>query len=161
MCSDSGTARDVAAGQRPRRTGDSLLGVTTDAGGYGDLDLDLLASSLHADDSDVRVLLRALVTRLSDALGARLAVERAGRVRKGEEIRQLSIRLGDDQFDALVDRGSLECTVSRSSGGIRIRSSRVSVDEWLRRLLGALSAEAQTTEATRLALESLVIGNGP
>ncbi len=161
MCSDSGTARDVAEGRRPRRAGDSLLGVTTDAGGSGDLDLDLLASSLHADDSDVRVLLRALVTRLSDALGARLAVERAGRFRKGEEIRQLSIRLGDDQFDALVDRGSLECTVSRSSGGIRIRSSRVSVDEWLRRLLGALSAEAQTTEATRLALESLVIGNGP
>ncbi len=126
----------------------------------GDLDLDLLASSLHADDGDVRVLLRVLVTRLSEALGDRLAVERAGRFRKSEEIRQVSIRLGDDQFDATVDRGSLECTVSRSSGGIRIRSSRVAIDEWLRRLLGSLRAEAQTTESTRVALESLVIGNG-
>ncbi|MGH8980259.1 MAG: hypothetical protein ACRDWE_04460 [Acidimicrobiales bacterium] len=125
----------------------------------GDLDLDLLASSLHADDSDVRVLLRALVTRLSGALGDRLEVERAGRFRKGEEIRRLSIVLGDDQLDATVDRGALECTVSRSSGGIRIRSTKVGIDEWLRRLLGALRDEAATTQATREALESLVIGH--
>jgi hypothetical protein len=128
--------------------------------GEGDLDLDLLASSLRADDGDVRVLLRALVTRLSGALGDRLDVERAGRFRKGEEIRRVSIRLGDDQLDATVDRGSLECTVSRSSGGIRIRSTRVGIDEWLRRLLGALRDEAATTQATRQALEALVIGNG-
>jgi hypothetical protein len=141
--------------------GDSLHEVVTNVGGGGeDLDLDLLASSLRADDGDVRVLLRALVTRLSGALGQRLAVERAGRFRKGEEIRQVSISLGDDQFDATVDRGSLECTISRSSGGIRIRSSRVGIDEWLRRLLGSLRDEAATTEATRVALEALVIGNG-
>ena len=99
------------------------------------------------------------MTRLSDALGDRLAVERAGRFRKSEEIRQLSIRLGDEQFDATMDRGVVECSISRSSGGIRIRSSRVGIDEWLRRLLGALRDEAATTEATRVALESLVIGN--
>ncbi len=128
------------------------------AAGDDSLDLDLLASSLRADDGDVRVLLRALVTRLAGALGERLEVERTGRFRKSDEIRRVSIRLGDDQLDAVVDRGSLECTISRSSGGIRIRSSRVTLDEWLRRLLGALRDEAATTQATRLALESLVIG---
>jgi hypothetical protein len=128
--------------------------------GDGDLDLDLLASSLRADDGDVRVLLRALVTRLSGALGARLEVERAGGIlRKSEDIRRVTVRLGDDQLDAVVDRGALECTISRSSGGIRIRSTKVSIDEWLRKLLGALRDEAATTQATRLALESLVIGN--
>lgn len=127
----------------------------------GDLDLDLLASSLHADDGDVRVLLRALVTRLAGALGDRLQVERAGGLlRRSDEIRRVSIRLGDDQLDATVDRGGLECTVSRSSGGIRIRSTRVTVDQWLRRLLSALRDEAATTQATRMALESLVIGEG-
>lgn len=128
------------------------------AAGDDSLDLDLLASSLRADDGDVRVLLRALVTRLAGALGERLEVERTGRFRKSDEIRRVSVRLGDDQLDAVVDRGSLECTISRSSGGIRIRSSRVTLDEWLRRLLGALRDEAATTQATRLALESLVIG---
>lgn len=134
---------------------DELLGGSADDGA---LDLDLLASSLQADDGDVRVLLRALVTRLAGALGERLEVERAGRFRKSDEIRRVSVRLGDDQLDAVVDRGALECTISRSSGGIRIRSSRVTLDEWLRQLLGALRDEAATTQATRLALESLVIG---
>lgn len=124
----------------------------------GDLDLDLLASALRADSGDVGVLLRALVTRLAGALGDRLQVERAGRFRKSEEIRRVSIRMGDEQFDAEVKDGTLECTVGRSSGGIRIRSSRVGIDEWLVRLLGALRDEAATTQATRLALESLVIG---
>lgn len=137
---------------------DETLGAAAGADD-GSLDLDLLASSLQADDGDVRVLLRALVTRLSGALGNRLEVERmGGRFRKSEEIRRVSIHLGDDQLDATVDRGSLECTVSRSSGGIRIRSTRVTLDEWLHRLLGALRDEAATTQATRLALESLVIG---
>jgi hypothetical protein len=131
-----------------------------DAGGDDDLDLDLLAASLRADDGDVRVLLRALVTRLADALGHRLEVERAGRFRKGDEIRQVSIHLGDDQLDAVAEHGTLVCTISRSSGGIRIRSTRVSIDEWLLRLLGALRDEAATTQATRQALETLLIGGG-
>ena len=145
----------------PGGDGGSLLSMDETLGGSADdgaLDLDLLASSLQADDGDVRVLLRALVTRLAGALGERLEVERAGRFRRGDEIRRVSVRLGDDQLDAVVDRGALECTISRSSGGIRIRSSRVTLDEWLRRLLGALRDEAATTQATRLALESLVIG---
>jgi hypothetical protein len=125
-----------------------------------DLDLDLLAASLRADDGDVAVLLRALVTRLSDALGQRLEVERAGRFRRSEEIRRVSIRMGEDQLDAVVERGALETTVSRTVGGIRIRSSRVPLEEWLRRLLAALRDEAATTQATRAALESLLIGGG-
>lgn len=126
-----------------------------------DLDLDLLAASLRADDGDVAMLLRALVSRLSGALGPRLAVERAGRFRKSDEIRRVSVHLGDDQLDAEVDRGSLVCLVSRSSGGIRIRSTRVPLDEWLRRLLGSLRDEASTTQATRQALEALLIGGQP
>lgn len=146
-------AHDLAAAQE-------LEGAHDLAGAHEpDLDLDLLASSLQAEGGDVRTLLGALVTRLSGALGERLRVERAGRRRKGEAIRQLSIALGDNEFGAALEHGALECTVSRSSGGIRIRSSRVGMDEWLRRLLGALRDEAATTQATRIALEAIVIGD--
>jgi hypothetical protein len=126
------------------------------------LDIDLLASSLQADSSDVRLLLRALVTRLSGALGDRLRVERAGGLlKRSNEIRRVSVQLGDDVLDAAISGESLECTVSRSSGGIRIRSTKVSMDEWLHQLLGALRNEAASSTATRLALESLVIGDSP
>ncbi len=126
------------------------------------LDIDLLASSLQADGGDVRLLLKALVTRLAGALGDRLKVERAGgRLRRSDEIRRVSVTLGDDTLDASVHGTDLECTVSRTSGGIRIRSTRVTMDEWLHRLLGALRAEAASSTATRQALESIVIGEEP
>jgi hypothetical protein len=126
------------------------------------LDIDLLASSLQADAGDVRLLLKALVTRLSGALGDRLKVERAGgRLRRSEEIRRVSVTLGDDTLDAAVVGTDLECTVSRTSGGIRIRSTKVTMDQWLHRLLGALRTEAASSSATRQALESIVIGQEP
>ena len=122
-------------------------------------DLDLLASSLQADGGDVRLLLRALVGRLSGALGDRLTVERGGGVfRRSSEIRRVTVRLGDDTLDATVEDGGLACSVARSSGGIRIRSTRVTMDEWLRRLLGALRLEAASSSATRSALEDIVLG---
>ena len=122
-------------------------------------DLDLMAASLSADSNDVKVLLKALVSKLSGALGDRLKIERTGGfLKRSGEIRGLSVQLGDDQLDVTVKDSTLECTIARISGGIRIRSSKVSIDEWIRHLLGALKVEAATSQATRLALESLVIG---
>jgi hypothetical protein len=57
-----------------------------------------------------------------------------------------------------VDGPTLRCTIGHSSGGIRIRSEKVGVDEWLNRLLTVLKAEAANSQAVRQALESMVIG---
>ncbi len=121
-------------------------------------DLELAAASLRADGSDVHILVKVLVDQLSDALGPRLKVERAGRFRKSEEIKSIKIALDDDQFDAEVDGGTLKCTIGRTSGGIRIRSEKVDIDTWLNRLLTVLKAEAANSQAVRLALENMVIG---
>ena len=123
------------------------------------MDLELAAAQLRADSSDVSVLVKVLVDQLSDALGPRLEVQRAGgRFRRSEAIRSLRITMDDDQFDAEVDGPVLRCTVGHSSGGIRIRSERVEMDAWLHRLLTRLRAEADHSQAVRLALENIVIG---
>jgi hypothetical protein len=122
-------------------------------------DLELAAAQLRADSSDVGILLKVLVDQLSDALGPRLQVQRAGgRFRKSDEIRSLRIAMEDDQFEAEVDGPTLRCTIGHSSGGIRIRSEKVDMDTWLSRLLAVLQAEADHSQAVRLALENIVIG---
>jgi hypothetical protein len=122
-------------------------------------DLEMAAASLRADGSDVGILVKVLADQLGDALGSRMEVQRAGgRFRKSDKVRSIRITMDGDQFDAEVDGPTLRCTIGHSSGGIRIRSEKVSVDEWLTRLLTVLKAEAANSQAVRQALESMVIG---
>jgi hypothetical protein len=129
------------------------------AGPGGDaLDLSMAVSQLASNSTDLRIMLKLLVSQLADALGDRLAVERAGRFRKSDEIKSVRITLGDDTLEATVEGTSVRCSIGHSSGGIRIRSEQVSMDVWLTRLLTALQSEAAHSEQTRLALENIVIG---
>lgn len=125
-------------------------------------DLALAAATLRSNGTDVQVLLRALTVQLADTLGARLRVKRAsGRLRKSDSITSVAIAMGNEQYEATVADSSLACTIGRLSGGIRIRSESVDVDQWLVRLLGALRDEAAHSESARLALENIVIGGNP
>ena len=125
-------------------------------------DLEVAAASLRAESDDVGFLLSLLVNQLSAALGSRLAVERrGGLLRRGQgEIRAVRIDLGGVAFEAEVVDKSLSCTIGRSSGGIRIRSEKVDLGEWLKRLLQALQTEATHSAQTRQALEGMVFGQG-
>ncbi len=129
------------------------------SGSGGDaLDLSMAVSQLASNSTDLRIMLKLLVSQLSDALGDRITVERAGRFRKSDEIKNVRIALGDDTLEAAVDGASVRCSVGHSSGGIRIRSEQVSMDAWLTRLLSTLQSEAAHSEQTRLALENIMIG---
>ncbi len=122
-------------------------------------DLELAVSTLASNSGDVGLMLKLLARELSDALGPRLAVERAGGLlRRSEEVRALQVDIDSDVLRAELSGGSLRCTIGHSSGGIRIRSEQVDMATWLMRLLGALKSEAQRSEATRQALEHLMIG---
>jgi hypothetical protein len=122
-------------------------------------DLSMAVSQLASNSTDLRIMLKLLVAQLSEVLGDRIAVERAGRLRRSDQIKSVRITLGDDTLEALVDGGSVRCSIGHSSGGIRIRSEQVAMDTWLTRLLTTLQSEAANSEQTRLALESIVIGD--
>ena len=126
----------------------------------GAFDLSMAVSQLASNNTDVRIMLKVLVSQLADVLGDRMVVERAGRFRKSDEVRSVRVSLGDDTLEAVVEGATVRCSIGHSSGGIRIRSQQVAMGEWLTRLLSALQSEAAASERTRLALENLVIG-GP
>jgi hypothetical protein len=128
--------------------------VTDDA-----FDLELATTTLLGENKDVKTLLKVLVSQLAEPLGERLRVERQGGfLRKSDDVRSIRVGLQDEDFEATLKGGSVECTIGHSSGGIRIRSQKVGMDVWLRRLLGSLQAEAEHSQAARLALENVVIG---
>ena len=122
-------------------------------------DLSMAVSQLATNSTDLRIMLKLLVSQLADVLGGRMVVERAGgRFRKSEDIKSVRITLGDDTLEAVVEGASVRCSIGHSSGGIRIRSEQVGMDDWLTRLLATLQSEAAHSEQTRLALENIVIG---
>jgi hypothetical protein len=123
------------------------------------LDLELATTALLADNHDVRNLLKLLARQLAGTLGARVDVQRqGGLLRKSEEVRRLRVRIGDEEFLADVDKQQVTTTIGHDSGGIRIRTERVSTQEWLTRLLGQLQKEAVSNQASRMAIENIVMG---
>ena len=147
-----GTQADAAAGPEPF----SRAGIEPEGAAF---DLSMAVSQLAANSTDLRIMLKLLVAQLSDALGGRITVERAGRFRKSDDIKSVRITLGDDTLEAVVDAGTVRCSIGHSSGGIRIRSEQVGMDAWLTRLLSTLQSEAAHSEQTRQALENIVIGD--
>jgi hypothetical protein len=136
-------------------------GAGTGSGpGAGDaaFDLSMAVSQLASNSTDLRIMLKLLVSQLAGVLGDRIMVEHAGRLRRSDEIKSVRITLGDDTLEAVVEGASVRCSIGHSSGGIRIRSERVGMDTWLTRLLSTLQSEAAHSEQTRLALENIVIG---
>ncbi|MGD0380437.1 MAG: hypothetical protein ABSC30_10685 [Acidimicrobiales bacterium] len=122
-------------------------------------DLDMAAAMVQSNATDVHIMLKVLAGQLSEVLGPRVVVERAGGLlRKSNEVKALEVTLGDDVLRAQVEGGSVRCSVAHSSGGIRIRSESVDLDSWLKRLLTALKEEAVHSEGARQALERIVIG---
>jgi hypothetical protein len=128
------------------------------AGGDAAFDLSLAVSQLASNSTDLRIMLKLLVSQLSGVLGDRIAVERAGRFRKSDEVKSVRITLGNETLEAVVEGASVRCKIGHSSGGIRIRSEEVGMDVWLTQLLSTLQSEAAHSEQTRVALENMVIG---
>jgi hypothetical protein len=124
-------------------------------------DLDLATASLVSAGTDVGILLKVLATQLQEGFGDRVTVAREGGLfRKSDTIKSIDVDLGADVFQAEVTKSRVVCTIAHSSGGIRIRSEKVEMDVWVKRLLTALQSEAAHNETARQALENIIIG-GP
>jgi hypothetical protein len=127
------------------------------------MDMQMAAAAVLADNKDVKMLLRVLGNNLRESLGQRVEVAHAssGFLRhQSEEVRSITVHLSQDDYEAHVDGGSVRCSVGRSSGGIRIRSEQLPVEQWLARLLGALQEEAVNNQSARAALQNVIIGGG-
>ncbi|MGH7721824.1 MAG: hypothetical protein ACRENL_03170 [Candidatus Dormibacteria bacterium] len=123
-------------------------------------DLDAVAASLQADARDAGVFFQVLCEKLLSALPENTEVERDRSVfKKRRRARRINVRLGDETFEAELERGKVTCrhihSVHGVGGGLPW-SKPASVDEWVRALVEMVSREARTEGSAAAALRSLV-----
>jgi hypothetical protein len=119
---------------------------------------DLLAASLRADTTDLRVFVEALATKLELSFPERTHVERGGRMFGSKQVRKISVELGDGRYDLEHSDGVVtarRCTVVR---GISLKNDELGLEEWIDDLSAELVAEAERSERGRAALERMLEG---
>ena len=138
-----------------RNTSSSLRCVSSDPAG---VDLELLAASLRADSTDLSAFVESMAVKLEEAVPGRVRVDRRRAGMFGpKSVRGLSVDLGDRRLELRAERGGVQTRYARLSGGIVLKNEDVDTDAWLSMLSQALAAEASRSEATRKALERLLI----
>jgi hypothetical protein len=129
--------------------------VPSDSAG---VDLDLLAASLRADSSDLSAFVESMAVKLEEAVPTRVRVDRRRAGMFGpKSVRSLSVDLGDRRLELRAERGAVQTRCARLSGGIVLKNEELETDAWLAMLSEALAAEASRSEATRKALERLLL----
>ncbi len=72
-------------------------------------------------------------------------------------VRTVTVDLSDRRLELRSERGAVQTRCARLSGGIVLKNEELDIDAWLAMLSEALAAEASRSEATRRALERLLI----
>jgi hypothetical protein len=134
---------------------DSLNPVSSDSPG---VDLDLLAASLRADSSDLSAFVESMAVKLEEAVPGRVRVDRRRAGMFGPKVvRKLSVDLCDQRLELGVEGGAVQTRCARLSAGIVLKNEELETEAWLATLSEALAAEASRSEATRKALERLLL----
>jgi hypothetical protein len=121
------------------------------------MDLDLVAASLRADDSDLRVFVEALATKLEQSFPGRCQVRRRGLLGKAR-VSHITVDLGSGRYELVHEGGSISTRRSSVVRGISLKTDEVGLDEWIHSLAAEVVAEADRSERGRVALERLLRG---
>jgi hypothetical protein len=121
----------------------------------GGLDFELLAASLRADTSDMRIWIEVLATKLERALPGRVQVHRGGLFGK-RAVQQLEIELGAWRLSLRVEHQYPVAERIHIVRGIALKTEQLPVDAWIICLSQALSELAATSAREQAAIQSLL-----
>jgi hypothetical protein len=109
-------------------------------------DLDSVAASLHLDAADIGVYFQVFAAKLLATVPGMVEVQREGGMfKKDHPIRRITVRAGEDVFDAELKRGVVACRHAHAVRGIVLRSEELGFDAWRRALVQVLSTQAQVS----------------
>jgi hypothetical protein len=120
-------------------------------------DIELVAASLRADATDLRVYVEALAQKLEQSFPGACTVRRSGLRGKGP-VRAISVSLGDTRYELEHRDGSVVTRRFSVVRGITLKSEELGIDSWIDSIASQVVEEAERSERGRLALENLLIG---
>ncbi|MHB1928298.1 MAG: hypothetical protein ACYDEN_07605 [Acidimicrobiales bacterium] len=119
-------------------------------------DLDVAAAMLRTDTADVDSLLDVLGAKLERILGSRAQVQRDSGFRRSKRVAKIVVDAGGNRLEATRNRtGPSFCDV-HAVRGITLRTTEITADEWLDRLVELVKAEAGRSNDVRTALGRLL-----
>jgi hypothetical protein len=128
-------------------------------GAEENLDFDLQAASLRADESELAVSVEALAGSLEQALPNIASVERhkvGGFRSKRREVKRIAVGLGEEHFELTREGQELRCTRNKVVRGIAIAHDELPLDAWVAALVAGVSDRAEISERDRAALEGFL-----
>ena len=120
-------------------------------------DVDLIAAALRADSADLDVFLDVTASKFEDALPDHTSVKRYGRLhaRRGK-VERVEITIEDWTYALARGQHGVRGYLMHVVHGIKLATTEVDVDEWLRALAGALARFADSQARGRAALQQLL-----
>ena len=120
-------------------------------------DVDQIAAALRADSADLDVFLEVTATKFEDALPHHTVVKRHGwlHARRGR-VERVEITIDDWTYALALVHHGVHGYLTHVVHGIKLSTTEVSIDEWLRALSGALARFADTQARGRQALQRLL-----
>jgi hypothetical protein len=124
-----------------------------------DPSFDLAASELRGDGAELATSIEVLAAKLEQALPGLALVERRGGGLLGrgtKRVVSVEVALADWRYRLAFNKGHLEGTRMRQSGGIAIKRETMEAGDWLAALTDDLREEAERSAEARAALERLL-----
>jgi hypothetical protein len=123
------------------------------------LDLDLPAAALRADEAELALSVEALAAQLEQVLPGLASVERqkvGGFRSKRREVRRIAVALGEELFELRREAAGFRCTRHKVVRGITLSREELPLEGWIEQLLQGVSRRAQISDRDRVALEGLL-----
>ncbi|MGA7954195.1 MAG: hypothetical protein WCA07_11820 [Gloeobacterales cyanobacterium] len=123
------------------------------------LEVDVLAASLQLGLRESKDLLEFLAKKLEGPLAEQTTVRRGGWfLSKDHPVEDITLRFDECQYQISRERQGL-CTakVMKVVRGVVLKTTEVSVEEWLQSLAQELAHQAERSSATRQALSRFIL----
>jgi hypothetical protein len=124
------------------------------------LQVDLFASSLRADMTDLKAFMEVLASKLEGALPTQTTVTRFSSLFSREHpVKEIAVTFGDFQYRLSRERqgGSIIAQRAKVVRGIVIKTEQISVEQWINELAQLLAQEATRSSQARMALERFLL----